>query len=357
MSEMITAIGLMSGTSMDGVDAAIIKTDGNKIELTEYFITVPYKKDFIKRIRSALRKYEIDDLDLEKNLTEAHATAVSLLLNESKLKPSDIDIIGFHGQTILHDPQHGITKQIGNGKLLAELTGIDVVNDFRSNDMVNGGQGAPLAPMFHKAFFSDEEKPIAVVNIGGVANVTFIDKDEQMLAFDTGPGNALINDWVFQHKGMEFDENGEIASSGTIDQVILEGLLSHEYFDKLPPKSLDRNDFSIKGLAPLSLEDGAATLTAFTAQSIANSAEFFYNPTNKWIIIGGGRYNGFLVKQIRTLLDSSVVTAEEIGVNGDAIEAQAFAFHAVRSLKKLPLTFPTTTGVKSEVTGGVFCPA
>jgi anhydro-N-acetylmuramic acid kinase len=354
MAIMRTAIGLMSGTSLDGIDAAIIKTDGINVELTNHFISVPYKSSFKERIRESFDNPD-DIADLERDITLAHETAIRLLLDEANLHPGDIDVIGFHGQTILHDPANGITKQIGDGKLLAKRTNISVVNDFRSADVENGGQGAPLVPLFHQAVFKDMKKPLAIVNIGGVANVTYLGAAESdIYAFDTGPGNALIDDWILKHTGKYFDEDGSLAVTGQVDGAILTGLMSHPYFDKVPPKSLDRNSFSTQPLSTLSVEDGAATLTAFTVQSLLVAKELFYEKPDSWIILGGGRLNKFMMYELQKNLDVPVKLAEDVGINGDAIEAQAFAFLAVRSIDGQHITLPTTTGVKSAVTGGVF---
>ena len=353
-----TAIGLMSGTSLDGIDAAIIKTDGHKVELTDYFVTVPYKQEFRERIRKYFGR--ITDLgDIERDITLAHESAVKLLLEEAKMHPGDVDVIGFHGQTIFHDPDNGVTKQIGDGALLAKLTGINVVNDFRSNDMKLGGQGAPLVPLFHFALFQDREKPIAAINIGGVSNITYIpgDDENEIVAFDTGPGNALIDDWMLKHYGRPYDDGGQVAASGEVNEQMLFALLSHKYFDKRPPKSLDRDSFSSRPLSSLTPEDGAATLAAFTAQSIVKSVNHLKKEPISWVILGGGRHNKFIMKQLSESLQDNVYTAEDWGINGDAIEAQAFAYLAVRSIEGLPLSLPLTTGVKYAATGGVFCPA
>ncbi len=353
MAKMITALGLMSGTSLDGIDAAIIRTDGKEVELTDYFISIPYKASFKERIREAFSNQE-NIGQLEKDITIAHEKVVRLLLEEAKLQPGDIDVIGFHGQTILHDPARKITKQIGDGKLLSQLTGINVVNDFRSADIAAGGQGAPLVPLYHNALFKFIKKPLAVLNIGGVANITYLGKKENdILAFDTGPGNALIDDWVLRNTGKYFDEFGQLAATGEVHRRILEGLLAHPYFNKRPPKSLDRNSFSSRPIETLSPEDGAATLVAFTVNSILRSKRFLPKDPDSWVIMGGGRLNQYMVYQLQEALKSDVKTAEEYNLNGDATEAQAFAFLAVRAMYKLPLSLPTTTGVKSAVTGGV----
>ena len=356
MSKILTSLGLMSGTSLDGIDAAIIKTDGEEIHRTEHFLTIPYEDSLREKLFSVIKTQKNIE-EVEKLLTEAHADAVKALLEKAGLSKDDIDVIGFHGQTIDHQPDKGITKQIGDGKLLAELTGINVVNDFRSADVKDGGQGAPLAPLYHQAILKEEAKPIAVLNIGGVANVTYVGRDE-LIAFDTGTGNAMLNDWVKKHTGDEFDEDGKYAAQGTVNQEVIKKLLKHPYFSKEPPKSLDRNDFSIDTLPEdISLEDGAATIVDFMVKSIIRSCQYYPEKPKKWYVCGGGRHNKLIMEKLSENLED-VQKIESLGLNGDAIEAEAFAFLAVRSLNKMPITLATTTGVKTpSATGGVFCPA
>lgn len=356
MAKMLTSIGLMSGTSMDGIDAAVIVTDGETIEKTGEFVSVPYDAELRSALKQAvLTKKNVETV--EKELTIAHADVVKKLLQEAGLDKGDIDIIGFHGHTIDHKPDEGMTWQIGDGALLAELTGVDVVNDFRSADMKEGGQGAPFAPLFHNAVVTGVEKPAVVLNIGGVANATYID-DKNIIAFDTGPGNALIDDLVFKQIGKNFDKGGKISDKGVIDESALGQLMSDYYFSLKPPKSLDRNHFSMDAVANLSFEDAAATLAAFTAESIACGQKFFPDEAKNWYVTGGGRYNRKIMAELKKRLKGKVHNIEILKLNGDAIEAQAFAFLAVRSLRKLPLSLPGTTGVKkSSVTGGVFYPA
>lgn len=350
-------IGLMSGTSLDGVDAALVTTDGVSVDNTGESLTLPYPADF----REALRKLLAGDGDvvsIEKELTEYHAKAVKQLLAKAGLQASDIDLIGFHGQTILHRPEQHTTWQIGNASLLAKETGISVVNDFRRKDMAAGGQGAPLVPIYHAAITKHCEHPVAILNIGGVANVTWIGEGEgNMLAFDTGPGNALIDDWILQHTGQPCDENGAIAAKGIVHEDKVTTLLSHPYFATKPPKSLDRNSFSLKIVQGLSLEDGAATLTAFTVRTIAAAQQHFPEMPHSWYVCGGGRHNRTIMEMLQQRINASIQPVEALSINGDALEAQAFGFLAVRSVKGLPLTFPSTTGVMLPITGGVFCPA
>ncbi|MCE3231962.1 MAG: anmK [Rickettsiaceae bacterium] len=350
---MIKSLGLMSGTSLDGIDAAIIDTDGTSIENVGGSYSYTYEQPLREKLRGLLNGIG-DKSEIERELTEKHAEVVKSLLIKANLKSSDIDVIGFHGQTILHAPEKGVTEQIGDGKLLAKLTGIKVVNDFRSNDVKNGGQGAPLVPLYHAALAANQAQPVAIVNIGGVGNVTWIGAGENNItAFDTGPGNALIDDWVLHHNGASYDKGGMLASKGKVNKDILNKLLDHPYFAKHPPKSLDRNTFVNDLVTNLLPEDGAATLSAFTIQSIVRATLHFPKVPKAWYITGGGRHNDYIMTGLRKELNVPVYKIEELGYNGDMLEAEAFAFLAVRSLKDLPLTLPSTTGVKEPLTGGV----
>jgi len=351
IKKTLRALGLMSGTSLDGIDAAIVETDGETVVVTGPATTVSYESTLRERLRRALGARGPVKA-VERDMTLAHAEVVNGLLKASGLKPSDVDVIGFHGHTILHRPREQLTWQLGDGALLAARTGIDVVCEFRNNDVAEGGEGAPLVPLFHAALASRLEHPVAVLNIGGVANVTWLGADGGVLAFDTGPGNALIDDWMLTHTGRACDANGESAAKGRIDKAVLAGFLAHPYFARKPPKSLDRNEFDPSPVSALSLEDGAATLTAFTAEAAGLAARHFPAPVKRWIVTGGGRRNATLLRAIAAATGVSVVTAEQVGWDGDALEAQAFAYLAVRSLKGLPLSLPTTTGVARPMPGG-----
>ena len=289
---------------------------------------------------------------MERELTERHADAVRQLLAEAGRKPSEIAVVGFHGQTIHHAPAQRQTVQIGDGALLAKLTGIDVVNDFRSADVSAGGQGAPLAPVYHLARAQPLAKPVAVLNLGGVGNVTWIGADGSLLAFDTGPGNGPIDDWCMRRAGQRFDRDGALAAAGKVDRARVERFGEHRYFSEKPPKSLDRGDFGDAWAEGLSVADGAATLTRGTARAIGLAARHFPAPVTQWVISGGGARNPTLLKAIAEETRGKVVTADSLGWNGDALEAQAFAFLAVRSLRGLPITFPGTTGAPRPLTGG-----
>jgi anhydro-N-acetylmuramic acid kinase len=353
----------MSGTSLDGVDAAILDTDGQDIAIPGPDLTVPYQKETRAQLKWALdaaRELPPDMAapqfirDAERHLTELHAEAVKALLAKSGLKPKDIALIGFHGQTILHQPEQHKTWQIGDGALLARLTGIDVVNDFRSADVKAGGQGAPLMPLYHAALARKSGRgfPLVLVNIGGVANVTYI-SDDTVLAFDTGPGNAPIDDWMHSHSGKPVDTDGAFAAMGKVEFGVLGKLLANPWFDAPPPKSLDRMAFGTEAVEFLPPTDGAATLTAFTAASIARAREHFPNEPSAWIVTGGGRHNKTLMRLLKGRVKAPVLTAEEAFWDGNAMEAEGFAYLAMRSKRGLPLSLPTTTGVPQPLTGGV----
>jgi anhydro-N-acetylmuramic acid kinase len=295
---------------------------------------------------------------MEAESTALHIAAAKAAIDKSGLSASRISVIGYHGQTILHRPDRRQTVQIGSGAALARACGIDVVNDFRSADVRAGGQGAPLVPLYHRALVRGlmVDEPVAVLNIGGVANITYVASDGSLLAFDTGPGNALIDDWARRHTGKGVDLDGRLAAAGKVDEVRLNAGLAHPFFAKPGPKSLDRLDFSLDLAVGLSPQDGAATLTAFTAASIAESLRHFPERPARWVVCGGGRRNPVLMAMLRRYLGNNVQSAEDVGWRGDDLEAEAFAFLAVRALRGLPLSLPTTTGVPRPLMGGVFHP-
>lgn len=352
---------MMSGTSLDGIDAALIHTDGERVKQRGAWLTVPFTRQMRERLRAAMAG-EGDMLALERDLTLLHAEVVGQLLKQAQLKPADISVIGFHGQTMIHRPKEGITWQMGNGALLAEKTGISVVADFRRRDVAAGGEGAPLVPLYHAALAMDLELPVAVLNLGGIGNITWIGRSEavgksilahDIIAFDTGPGNVLLNEWMERTIGEAYDEDGKHALAGQVDVTALAAYLAHPYFHQSPPKSLDRHDFTLAHVEHLSIEDGAATLTAFTAESVARAAVHFPVPAKRWLVCGGGRHNPAIMQALHERLQW-VEKVEAVGWEGDALEAQAFAYLAVRSMKCLPLSLPTTTGVSRVVTGGAF---
>lgn len=367
------AIGLMSGTSMDGIDAALVETDGERIFRFGPFLTEPYAPGFRDRLRAILgeRGGEEKIAAVEADLTAAHGRVVAALLTEAGLKPQAVGVIGFHGHTIAHRPARRHTRQIGDGAHLARLAARPVVNGFRLADVAAGGQGAPLVPLYHQALARDLERPLAVVNIGGVANLTWIGSGigsgigpgmgsgETLLAFDTGPGNALLDDWMLRHTGQAYDEGGRFAATGRIDRALVEQVLAAPYFTRRPPKSLDRDDFSAAAVAGLAPADGAATLTAITAAAIAAALDHVPSPPVRVLVTGGGRHNLFLMRLLgqeftrRGLKHLVPAPVEAAGWRGDALEAEAFAYLAVRSLRGLSLTLPGTTGAPRPLGGGV----
>jgi anhydro-N-acetylmuramic acid kinase len=378
MGKTMRALGLMSGTSMDGIDLALIETDGeNRVERLGCS-TVPYDARFRAELAAALADAaNLEDRSarpgclarVEAELTDRHADAALQFMDTHGLQPPAVAVAGFHGQTVLHKVEmvkpfgaaqlvsaevaRTLTVQIGDGPRLASRIGIDVVYDLRAADAAAGGQGAPLAPVYHRALAAKlPERPVAVVNIGGVANVTWIGRDGTLLAFDTGPGNALLDDWLLRHTGRAVDAEGSTAARGRVDEDALLSLLTHDYFGQVPPKSLDRNAFDPGPVRHLSLEDGAATLTAFTAASIARAREHFPQEPSLWVICGGGRRNRTLMAKIAGGVESAVAPAEAAGFDGDAVEAEAWAYMAVRSLQGWPISFPGTTGVPKPMTGG-----
>lgn len=353
MTETVRALGLMSGTSLDGIDAAIIETDGATVSAFGPTLTVPYDPGMRDALRGVLGGQGPIE-DVERDITLAHAGVVKRLLHENGLRPADINVVGFHGHTILHRPSEGRTWQIGNGELLAAKTGIDVVTDFRFADVAAGGEGAPLAPLYHQALCADLERPVAVLNIGDVANVTWIGPGNKIMAFDTGLGNALIDDWILQHTGKPYDVRGGLAASGRINTDIVDAWLEQSYFSRRPPKSVDRDDFDTSPVAQLDVADGAATLTAMTCASVVRAVDLFPAAPKRWLVAGGGRHNASMMRWLAYRLDAPVGPVEDVAWDGDALEAQAFAFLAVRSVAQLPLTVPATTGASASTRGGAF---
>lgn len=363
MGKIMRALGLMSGTSLDGIDVAYLETDGENAVNRGPSMTFPYRDEVRDHLRHAIADARSLTLrhdrpgtlpHAERELTELHAAAVSAFLRKESIARSQIDVIGFHGQTVLHKPDAGMTVQLGLGEMLAELTRIPVIYDMRAADVAAGGQGAPLVPVYHRALASSlKDKPVAVVNIGGVANITFIGSGGRLIAFDTGPGNALIDDWMAMATGTACDQNGEFALKGRVDTDRLHLGLNRSFFSDPPPKSLDRNAFVFDLVHGLSLEDGAATLAALTAHGLARAREHLPEEPLLWIITGGGRKNRAIMAALAGLVEHAVVPAEVVGWDGDSLEAEAWGYLAVRSLCNLPITFPGTTGVAHPLTGGV----
>lgn len=387
MEKNFTALGLMSGTSMDGVDTSIIKSDGYReysVKLDKYF---KYEEKLrLKLINLRAKILVVDDLkvnseeilELEREITLFHANAVNEILVTSKI---EVDLIGFHGQTIFHDSKKRITKQLGDGKLLSQLTKKIVVYDFRQNDLKNGGQGAPLSSIFHNVMANkyldkelSESYSINVLNIGGIANITQIFKwkdfpkqniFDTLRACDISPGNCLIDEWVRKNSKNEYDKDGLIASAGKTDDLILSQALENFSLDPPYEESLDIKDFDISFVKGLNLENGTSTLTDFTAIQISKALNYFddQKKSSIWLICGGGRKNKYLIesiinhnKKFKKNKDSQklfLYSTEKYGIDGDFVESQAFAYLAIRSFLKLPISFPSTTGCKEPSTGGV----
>ncbi len=347
--------GLMSGTSLDGIDVALIRTDGERLIESGPRLTVDYAAEVRESLRGCLGGEAPEERvrAVEAELTDRHADAVRRLLRLAGLETRALSLVGFHGQTLLHAPHQRLTWQIGDGQRLATSLGVPVVNDFRSADVAAGGQGAPLVPVFHRALAGALARPLAVLNIGGVANVTWIGADAAgLVACDTGPGNALLDDWLLRRLGQPFDRDGAVSAAGRVDEALLAALLAHPFFTQPPPKSLDRDAFEVEALVALSPADGAATLVAFTAAAVARIVPLLPAPPQAWLVTGGGRLNPSIMQALAGRLGRPVRSVEAVGWDGDALEAQAFAFLAARSVLGLPLSYPGTTGVPAPQSGG-----
>ena len=361
----VKAIGLMSGTSLDGVDVALIETDGERITSFGPTGYRPYSDDEQALLRRALQEGAVltDRAARPGVLAQAdafvscvHAETVEAFLAAEHIDKSGVAVVGFHGQTVLHRPAARLTVQIGDGAALAHRLALPVAYDFRAADIAAGGQGAPLVPVFHQALARDLRRPhpIAVLNVGGVANVTFVDGGDPV-ACDTGPGNALIDDFMRARTGAPLDRDGDQAAKGRVDEGFVKRVLADGFFSRPYPKSLDRNAFAFAniGLPDFSVVDGAATLSALTAASVARIVPYLPAPPRAWIVAGGGARNPTLMRMLaERLKPATVETADAVGWSSQAIEAQAFAYLAVRTLNGLPITFPTTTGVKQPLPGG-----
>ncbi len=356
---------------MDGIDVALLRTDGlTHVErgVSAFF---PYAASMRDRLALALEQAKTLKADryerrgvleaVEDEITKAHVDAVSDFLAEQHIEKSEVDIIGFHGQTVLHRPEQALTVQLGDGQTLATETGVPVVFDMRANDMVHGGQGAPLIPVYHQALAAhsaiatEPDSAVAFVNIGGISNISYIHNDE-LIAFDTGPGNSLIDQWVQRHVGISYDQGGMIAAEGKVDQALLAKYLDDAFFEKPVPKSLDRSDFQLPETSDLSVETVARTLASVAAHAIARAVDHLPKAPKTWIICGGGRHNPHIMTDLANLIareGTKIVSAEDAGFDGDGMEAEAWAYLAVRSIRGLPLTFPKTTGCSYPVSGGV----
>jgi len=369
MTKEYTSLGLMSGTSGDGVDASIIRSDGEtkyKVILDKYF---KYNQDVYKNIHNLKDKInnskDLENLSkelesLEKDITLFHVKAVDEVIKESKL---NIDFVGFHGQTIFHSAKEKISKQLGDGELLSRLTKKTVIYNFRQNDLKNNGQGAPLTPIFHQQMLIQNkiDLPVCILNLGGIANVTAVlsHEREAMRSYDIGPGNCLIDKWIRENSKKQYDQDGLIAQSGKKNETIFKQLIEKSPQVKDETRfSLDIKDFDISFVRSLSLEDGAATLVEFTVRLLSSALLVILGGTKdkswKIVVCGGGRKNKFLMKRLNETIFKNIViqSIDDYGINGDFVESQAFAYLAVRSYLKLPISFPNTTGCLNSCTGG-----
>jgi len=361
MEKIYSALGLMSGTSMDGVDASIIQSNGEtkyNVIFNKYF---QYNEVIFKRLTDLrdkiittkdLKNMSTEIKSLEREITTFHAQIVNKIIKKLKLK---IDFVGFHGQTIFHNVDEKISKQLGDGNLLSQLTKKKVIYNFRQNDLKNDGEGAPLAPIYHKLLVQQLVKnkkikvPVIILNIGGIANMTSVNTDYEMTSMDIGPGNCLIDKWIRINSEKNFDKDGNIARSGKIDRFILEQSLDNFYNNNVnKKKSLDTNDFDISFARGLSLENGAATITEFTAEILSKNIL-----NNDAYVCGGGRKNQFLIDSIQKKIQNKIKKIDDLGIDGDFVESQAFAYLAIRSYLELPISFPETTGCKKPISGGV----
>ena len=352
------ALGMISGTSIDGIDTALVETDGVDVVKPLAFMPYGYDAGFRQRLRGCFGKDRgsPEVREVERLLTELHAKLVRDFLDQRGVSAASIHVIGFHGQTLLHKPEDGLTLQIGDGALLAKLTGIDVINDFRAADVAAGGHGAPLVPLYHRALAAHLPRPCGIINIGGVTNITWIGHrgPDDILAFDMGPGNALLDDWVLRHTGQPYDERGELAAQGRVDEALLGRFLAHGFFAVKPPKSLDREAFHNLVPDDLTAADGAATFTMMTVRAIAEGLRHVPRAPQKLYLTGGGRHNLTMMRWIGDVTGISVGSVDELGWSGDGLEAEAFAYLAVRSRLGLPLSLPGTTGVARAMGGGTF---
>lgn len=355
---LTTAIGAISGTSMDGIDIALIRTDGREIVETGPGRTQPYPPALRQELLAFLTDpsvAETDPLaDLDARVTEAFTQAIAGFMHEEGIAPAKVDLIGLHGQTVYHRPERRFTRQLGQGAVMAKTLGIPVVDAFRQADVKAGGHGAPFAPLYHAALAARLPKPVMVLNLGGVGNVTYIG-DGEVIAFDTGPASALIDDLVMKRFGLAFDDGGRIAASGTVNAAVLADLMSNPFFDQKPPKSLDRQDFHaraavVQGLAD---RDAVATLAAFTIEATAAALRHVPRAPQRWLVTGGGRHNQTFMAGLARRLGVPVEPVEREDWNGDLIEAQCFGYLAVRARDGLPLSLPSTTGVPTPMTGGL----
>lgn len=364
----IWAVGLMTGTVLDGnIDVALLKTDGERIEAAGAYTLAPYPRETRDLLEETLRQARAWNFEgpepaifaeAEDQLTRAQSQAVRDLVESSGLSMAQIGLVGFHGQTVLHRApvpgRIGATRQLGDGRLMSALLGTKVAWDFRSADVAAGGQGAPLAAAYHAALLRDvaTDGDTAVLNLGGVGNITWFDGSDTVVAFDTGPANAPLNDWIKAHGLGEMDRDGALSASGMVDEDRLARLLTHPWLTKPYPKSLDRFDFTAAMAEGLSVADGAATLAAFTTAAVGKALDLLPRRPTKLVVSGGGRHNPTIMAMLKTRAKAEPIPAETLGWRGDAVEAECFAFLGVRVLRGLPISFPSTTGAPKPMTGG-----
>lgn len=354
------AIGLMSGTSRDGIDAALIESDGEASIRPVAFFSEAYTDEtraIIAQACHAALQMEAPArhpaISLAENIiTNLHIDAVKSLLKQIGNHACEIAVVGFHGHTVAHRIDRHWTWQIGNGAFMAKQLGITVVDNFRANDVAAGGQGAPLLPVYHRAITGNLEKPVAILNLGGVANITAIDEHGDMLAFDCGMASAMIDSWMLSKTGVGMDKDGARAAAGQVNETVLAEMLAHPFFAAHPPKSIDRDDFSMALIEAMSIADGAATLTAFSSEAVALGLKLLPYMPKQILVAGGGRKNNTLMMMIKERTGLVATDIDALGFDGDAIEAQGFAYMALRCLDNLPISFPGTTGIKIPLSGG-----
>ncbi len=343
------AIGLMSGTSLDGViDVALVETDGYDYVRPLKYYEHSYDIAVRDKVRKCFGKVDRDGCvdDAERLVTDLHIDAV-------KAMGESADIIGFHGQTITHDPDRGFTWQIGDGQRLARETGMDVVGEMRQKDIRSGGQGAPLLPLYHRAMVAHIDEPVMILNLGGVANITYVGAAGELIAFDCGPANALMDDFIKSRRDLDYDEGGIVAAQGQVQSNIIDRFVRDDYFKKLPPKSLDRNHWNLDCVRYASTEDGMATLMEMTIEGVTRALDHLPETPRHIYVAGGGRKNTYLLGCLRKAFDADVLPIDVLDQNGDATEAEGFAYLAVRSLLGEAITLPSTTGVMKPMVGGV----
>ncbi|WP_248313366.1 anhydro-N-acetylmuramic acid kinase [Bosea sp. F3-2] len=355
--ESLTAIGVISGTSMDAIDVSLVTSDGRDAVSFGAGASYPYRDETRRTLQAVIADAERASAEplaeLEAAVTADHLAAIRSYVADRHLDWSDIDLVGLHGQTIYHRPERRFTRQLIDGQAVADALGIPAVDRFRHADVAAGGEGAPFAPLYHRALAQRLEQPVMVLNLGGVGNVTYID-GETVIAFDTGPASAILDDFVLRRLGRPYDADGVLAASGRIHDDLVAGFMANPFFDRPAPKSLDRNDFHRRAqvVEGLSDADGAATLAAFTVESIVAALRHVPRAPKRWLVGGGGRLNRHFMARLGRRLGVPVEPVEIVGWDGDALEAQIFAYFAIRSVKGLPLSLPSTTGVPVPMTGG-----